>query len=336
MSTLGNTYDPEAVVPQPFCAEGRQAPGNRANRQGLTAVPLVEHDNLRKISKTLNQGDIADQVLAEHFRLVRANKFGRPDAKGDRLYAVLGPVPLPVTLSDGGGTTFEWTTFARVEPGDLGAEPGFDVDIFEEGALEAPGVRKALLKRVSLAKEWPQSILTFGDFTGAQAPLVRIHSNCATGDVFGSQRCECGPQLHSAMAEVARLGCGALVYMADHEGRGIGLFAKAAAYLLQDQGLDTYEANRILGYHADDRDFSDAAFILNHLRGEGRAIKLLSNNPEKRKRLAAVDLPVDSMVPLVTGITRNNLRYLNAKRLYGHILPEDLLGPVAAPKASAH
>ena len=287
------------------------------------------------ISKTLNRGDIADQVLAKHFRLVRANALGNPDLEGDRVYAVLGPVPLPVTLSDGGGTTFEWTTFARIDSGTLGEGNGVDADVFAEGALDAPGARKAILKKISNAKEWPQSILTFGNFAEASSPLVRIHSNCATGDVFGSQRCECGPQLHTAMAEVARIGAGALIYMADHEGRGIGLFAKAAAYLLQDEGLDTYEANRILGYVEDDRDFSDAAFILNHLRGEGRSVNLLSNNPKKRKSLTSVGIPVESMVPLVTGITRNNLRYLNAKRLYGHILPEDLLGPMSAPKVSA-
>lgn len=263
--------------------------------------------------------DEVNAVLAERLSLVEADDRGRVAPGGPRTYAVLGPVPLPVTLSDGRSAVFHWTVFTR-----LGALALAHLANLDGGVGTAAG-RLSLLRALSSANEWPQSILTFGDLKAADAPLVRVHSNCATGELFGSQRCECGPQMRSSLIEVQRVGCGAVIYMADHEGRGIGLFAKAAAYLLQDRGIDTYEANRRLGYEEDNRDFSDAAFILNHLRGQARPIRLLSNNPEKRLALTSVGVPVTEMVPLVAGVTRNNVRYLTSKREYGHLLPEDLL-----------
>lgn len=262
----------------------------------------------------------AHDVLRRHLRLVRATDDGSPDENGDKLYAVLGPVPLPLSLKDGGTAVFSWTTFVRVDERLLG-----------ELKLEGPDLPveperlQALLKRLSKTKEWPQCILTYGDFVENQAPLVRLHSNCLTGDIFGSQRCECGPQLTGALAQIVNRGSGAMIYMADHEGRGIGLFAKAAAYLLQDEGFDTYEANLALGYGEDERDFSDAAFILNHLRGAHRPVRLLSNNPAKKAALSAVNIPVAEMVPHIIGVTDNNVRYLTSKRKFGHVLPEDLV-----------
>ena len=258
-------------------------------------------------------------LLAEHLRLVTTDEAGLPTEGGARVYAVLGPVPLPVTLANGTSATFQWTTFTRLGGRSLAAIQA------NPRLIDTADGRLELLRHLSQADEWPQSILSFGDFNEAALPLVRVHSNCATGDIFGSQRCECGPQLRSAMAQVHDSGSGAVIYMANHEGRGIGLFAKAAAYLLQDQGLDTYEANRRLGYDEDDRDFSDGAFILNHLRGAGRPIRLLSNNPEKRRALTETGIPVREMVPLITGVTSSNVRYLATKREYGHLLPEDLL-----------
>ena len=263
-----------------------------------------------------------EDVLARHLRVVSANPDGGiVDGGGACTYAVLGPVPLPVTLSDGHAAVFQWTTFAQLHP-EVMTTAGLDTD----PALTLPATRLALLRALSSNRgEWPQSVLTFGDFQRAERPLVRIHSNCATGDVFGSRRCECGPQLRSAFDQVAQAGAGAVIYLADHEGRGIGLFAKAAAYLLQDRGLDTYEANRALGFGHDTRKFEDAAFILNLLRGAGRSVRLLSNNPEKRRAMMEVGIKVVELTPLVTGLTHSNLRYMKSKRAHGHILPEDLL-----------
>jgi GTP cyclohydrolase II len=157
-------------------------------------------------------------------------------------------------------------------------------------------------------------------------PLVRVHSNCLTGDVFGSRRCECGPQLAAAVDRIRQDPQGGyLVYMAGHEGRGIGLWAKAATYLLQDAGEDTYEANRSLGLPDDSRDFSDAASILKWALA-GRGFRLLTNNPKKLEDLAALGLTDVTPVKHVVGVGRWNRRYLDAKRSWGHRIDDADLG----------
>jgi GTP cyclohydrolase II len=144
------------------------------------------------------------------------------------------------------------------------------------------------------------------------APLVRLHSECLTGDVFGSQRCDCGPQLREAVELIADVG-GFLLYLRQ-EGRGIGLYAKLDAYLLQDDGLDTYEANLALGYQADARDYTVAAQML-HALGEPEVV-LLSNNPDKEAQLEQHGI-TSRRRP--TGVHRSpaNGRYLEAKALVG-------------------
>jgi GTP cyclohydrolase II len=141
------------------------------------------------------------------------------------------------------------------------------------------------------------------------APLVRVHSSCMTGDVFGSLRCDCGPQLEHAIARLAEEG-GVLVYLAQ-EGRGIGLAAKLEAYRLQDQGLDTYEANHRLGYAADLRDYAPAAQIL--LALGARRIRLMTANPDKANQLRRHGVDVDEVVPTPVFANRHNLSYLRAK-----------------------
>ena len=131
------------------------------------------------------------------------------------------------------------------------------------------------------------SVLVIGKPT--ENPLVRVHSNCLTGDVFGSQRCDCGPQLAAAIKNIDEDPSGGyIVYMAGHEGRGIGLWAKAATYLLQDSGEDTYQANRSLGLPDDSRDFTDAAILLKHFVGN-ESFRLMTNNPKKLDDLANTD-----------------------------------------------
>ena len=167
------------------------------------------------------------------------------------------------------------------------------------------------------------SVLLIGDPDKWTNPLVRVHSSCLTGDVFGSERCECGPQLHSAVDLInADEQGGIVVYMSGHEGRGIGLWAKAATYLLQDGGEDTYQANRSLGLPDDSRDFSDAASLLKFFRGEG-AFRLLTNNPKKIADLSAAGLNDVTPVKHVFGVTDSNKRYLSAKRDWGHDLEDD-------------
>jgi len=162
-------------------------------------------------------------------------------------------------------------------------------------------------------------------FREAEAPLVRVHSCCMTSDVFGSRRCECGPQLHASFRQIVDAGTGAVLYMSSHEGRGIGLWAKAVTYLLQDMGKDTYEANTALGLPEDSRDFTDAAVVLHALRPDRPEIRLLTNNPLKVQDLTRGGVRVTEQVPLVVGFGRYNLRYMRAKLKKGHLIPEAAL-----------
>ena len=162
--------------------------------------------------------------------------------------------------------------------------------------------------------------LVKGEIAGGDDVLVRVHSECLTGDVFGSRRCDCGPQLDAALAAVAREGRGVVLYMRGHEGRGIGLMHKLQAYQLQDAGSDTVDANLELGLPADARDYGTGAQILVDLGV--RTMRLLSNNPAKRAGLEGYGLEIVGRVPLPTLATPENLRYLRTKRdRMGHDLP---------------
>jgi 3,4-dihydroxy 2-butanone 4-phosphate synthase/GTP cyclohydrolase II len=164
--------------------------------------------------------------------------------------------------------------------------------------------------------------LVLGDLSRSEAPLVRMHSSCFTGDVLASLRCDCGDQLHMALEMISREGVGALVYL-PQEGRGIGLVEKLKAYVLQDKGLDTVEANLALGHRADMRDYSVGIQILKDLGLE--RVRLLTNNPKKTDAFIyyAYDLEVVDQVPIVPPSNIHNTRYLRTKReKLGHKLPE--------------
>lgn len=159
-----------------------------------------------------------------------------------------------------------------------------------------------------------------GDLTD-DAPLVRVHSECLTGEAFGSLKCECGPQLEAALDAIEQDG-GVVVYMRGHEGRGIGLINKLRAYSLQEQGLDTVDANLALGLPADARDYAAAAGILADL-GVSR-VRLLTNNTDKVTQLRELGLDVTEQVPLLVGVGPNNHQYLETKRdRMGHLIAED-------------
>ncbi|HEY6106341.1 MAG TPA: GTP cyclohydrolase II, partial [Anaeromyxobacteraceae bacterium] len=160
--------------------------------------------------------------------------------------------------------------------------------------------------------------LVKGRWKAGQPVLVRVHSRCLTGDVFGSERCDCGPQLHAALGQIARAGKGVLLYL-DQEGRGIGLANKLKAYQLQDQGLDTAEANVKLGFKPDLRDYGIGAQILRDLGV--RQMRLLTNNPKKIVGLEGYGLEVVERVPIEMPPSRRNRAYLTAKRdKLGHLL----------------
>jgi 3,4-dihydroxy 2-butanone 4-phosphate synthase / GTP cyclohydrolase II len=199
-----------------------------------------------------------------------------------------------------------------------------------------------LVRRVGVARmPMPEGIFTAYGFesliTGLQhmavvmgdpsagVPLVRVHSECLTGDALGSLRCDCGQQLSLALQRIAAEGHGVLVYLRGHEGRGIGLGHKLRAYALQDEGLDTVEANERLGFPADNRQYGIGAQILTDL-GVTR-LRLMTNNPDKYRGLAGYGLVIEERVPLATIPTAENLRYLTAKqRKLGHLLE---LEPIA-------
>lgn len=152
--------------------------------------------------------------------------------------------------------------------------------------------------------------LTLGDMKGPDPVLVRAHSECLTGDAFGSLRCDCGPQLHAALDAIQEKGWGCLLYLRQ-EGRGIGLHAKIQAYHLQDKGADTLDANLMLGYPGDARDYQIAANMLNYLKVE--KVTLLTNNPNKIEQLRTYGINVVNREPLVVGVGDSNRSYLETK-----------------------
>jgi GTP cyclohydrolase II len=191
-------------------------------------------------------------------------------------------VTVPLRFPDGYATTAEVFTFSGLADG-------------REHLVLALGDWRAALRRSAL---------------GGDAPLVRPHSECLTGDVFGSERCDCGPQLREAAERITDDG-GFVLYLRQ-EGRGIGLYAKLDAYALQDAGLDTYEANLALGHGADERDYTAAAQML-HALGAAR-VRLLSNNPDKAEQLAVHGVAVTEQVPTGVHLSTANARYLVTKR----------------------
>ena len=160
--------------------------------------------------------------------------------------------------------------------------------------------------------------LTYGDFSSAKSVMVRVHSECLTGDVFHSLRCDCGEQLGSAMTTIENNGSGILVYLRQ-EGRGIGLKHKIKAYKLQEEGLDTVEANEKLGFKPDLRDYGVGAQILKDLGAT--KLTVLTNNPKKLVGLEGHGLEITSRVPIQIEMNQENKKYLNTKKnKLGHIL----------------
>ncbi|MGN0064085.1 MAG: GTP cyclohydrolase II, partial [Nocardioides sp.] len=162
--------------------------------------------------------------------------------------------------------------------------------------------------------------LVKGDVSGPEPVLTRVHSECLTGDVFGSHRCDCGPQLAESMRLIEAEGRGVVVYLRGHEGRGIGLVAKLQAYALQDAGRDTVDANLDLGLPADARHYGTATQVLRDLGVS--SVRLLTNNPDKTSALREFGVEVAERVPLAVSATEHNLAYLRTKRdRMGHDLP---------------
>ena len=215
-------------------------------------------------------------------------------------------------------------------------------------AVQAAAIRRRIRMPLRLADDY-STTATVISFTGltdarqhvalelgrpaaARLPLVRLHSECLTGDVFGSQRCDCGPQLREAVERITKHG-GYVLYLRQ-EGRGIGLYDKLDAYALQDRGLDTYDANLALGHRADERDYTSAAQML-HALGVNR-IALLSNNPDKAAQLARLGIAIARQVPTALHLTGTNAAYLATKAgRGGHDLLSRSLERAAEPHRHA-
>ncbi len=201
--------------------------------------------------------------------------------------------------------------------------------VFRQAEARLPtryGTGRIIAYGVQYEDQMPM-VFVLGDVNKVAAPLVRLHSSCFTGDLLESLRCDCGAQLHMALDMIGREGCGVLVYL-PQEGRGIGLVDKIKAYALQDQGLDTVEANHALGYRADMRDYGVGIQLLKDL-GLSK-VRLLTNNPKKTDAFiyGGFDLEVVDQVPIMPPIQEHNARYLATKRdKLGHHLPGGQEGP---------
>jgi GTP cyclohydrolase II len=221
----------------------------------------------------------------------------------ERCIYLVGPIRLPVNLY-GETVVFQWYCWLDCE----------EVTKDYEKIVEK-------LSSVNLAELQQSSVLVYGDFRDEEDVIIRMHSICHTGDIFGSKRCDCGYQLKQSMKMIVGHGAGALFYLANHEGRGIGLFSKAMAYILQENGYDTVEANENLGFVDDSRNYSDAIIVLKTLRS--KSVTLITNNPKKLEALKNAGLKVIGRKPLWGDVSEFNKNYLQTKiKRSGHLKQE--------------
>ncbi|WP_156291584.1 GTP cyclohydrolase II [Oceanobacillus salinisoli] len=224
---------------------------------------------------------------------VLKDKIQMIQTEQDRAIYLVGPIRLPVNL-DGETVEFKWYCWLNYD----------EVTEDYERIIEK-------LSSSNLAEYQQSSVLVYGDFEHGDDALIRMHSICHTGDIFGSKRCDCGYQLKQSMKKITEHGVGALFYLANHEGRGIGLFSKAMAYVLQENGYDTVEANESLGFVNDSRNYDDAILVLKALRV--KPVTLITNNPKKLEALKNAGLYISGRVPLWGDISEYNKKYLETK-----------------------
>ncbi|MEI3597991.1 MULTISPECIES: GTP cyclohydrolase II [unclassified Oceanobacillus] len=223
--------------------------------------------------------------------------------KQDQAIYLVGPIQLPVNLY-GETVVFQWYSWLNHD------------EVTEDYEKVIDHFASA-----NLAEYQQSSVLVYGDFKEADDALIRLHSICHTGDIFGSKRCDCGFQLKESMKRIKEHGAGALFYLANHEGRGIGLFSKAMAYVLQENGFDTVEANESLGFDNDLRNYDDAITVLKNLRT--KPVTLITNNPEKLEALRNSGMHVAGRTALWGDVSEYNQKYLETKiEKSGHMKAE--------------
>jgi len=223
-------------------------------------------------------------ILEDKIQLIKTDKGA--------IYLV-GPIRLPINLY-GETVLFQWYCWLNCE----------EVTENYERIIDK-------LSSVNLAELQQSSVLVYGDFEYEEDAIIRFHSICHTGDIFGSKRCDCGYQLKQSLKIISDHGTGALFYLANHEGRGIGLFSKAMAYILQENGLDTVEANEALGFVDDSRNYGDAILVLKAIRK--KPVKLITNNPNKLQALINAGLEVSGREPIWGDVSEYNEKYLKTK-----------------------
>ncbi|CEG26531.1 GTP cyclohydrolase II [Bacillus sp. B-jedd] len=233
-------------------------------------------------------------ILEDKIQLIRT---------GESALYLVGPIRLPVNLF-GETVVFQWYCWMNCDEVTKDFQKIIDK-----------------LSSANLAEYQQSSVLVYGDFQYGDEAIIRMHSICHTGDIFGSKRCDCGYQLKHSMKMIVEHGTGALFYLANHEGRGIGLFSKAMAYILQENGFDTVEANEGLGFVDDSRNYDDAISVLKALRS--KPVILMTNNPRKLEALKNSGLPVSARLPLWGDVSEYNERYLETKIIRsGHLREE--------------
>lgn len=236
--------------------------------------------------------DLVKEILKNKMTILKS------DDKKD--ICLVGPITLPVQMENQ-VETFQWYTWVALE----------DLPSQEEELLDS-------LTSANFAALQQSSVLVYGDFKEEKEAFIRMHSICHTGDIFGSKRCDCGYQLRQSMKMIVDNGCGALFYLANHEGRGIGLFSKSLAYILQQEGYDTVEANHALGFSDDIRSYEEAIQVLTALRE--KPITLITNNPKKLEALKQNGLEIHDHIPLWGDVSEYNQFYLETKvEKSGHI-----------------
>jgi GTP cyclohydrolase II len=242
------------------------------------------------------------QALDSKVLSVLEDKIQLIKTENGAIYLV-GPIKLPVNLY-GETVEFKWYCWLNCD----------EVTENYERIIDK-------LSSSNLAELQQSSVLVYGDFEFAEDAIIRMHSICHTGDIFGSKRCDCGYQLKKSMKMIQEHGTGALFYLANHEGRGIGLFSKAMAYVLQENGYDTVEANEGLGFVDDSRNYSDAIQVLKAIRQ--KPVTLMTNNPKKLNALKEAGLQVSGRQPLWGDISEYNEKYLQTKINKSGHLEED-------------
>ncbi|THF72986.1 GTP cyclohydrolase II [Cohnella fermenti] len=242
-------------------------------------------------------------MISNDIKQLLLDKMTLLDNPGHRKLVLVGPVKLPIQMEDR-VAEFQWYTWLELKDGDA----------TKESVLDS-------LPAMNLADLQQSSVLVYGDFANSREALVRMHSICHTGDIFGSKRCDCGYQLRQSLRMIVEHGSGALFYLAHHEGRGIGLFSKSLAYILQQEGLDTVEANEALGFQDDIRSYEQPIRVLKSLRS--RPVTLITNNPRKLASLRQSGLAAAGHLPLWGDISDYNRFYLATKVAKSGHIPQE-------------